>query len=96
METIYGILAVVAKKLCPSSKRIARNAATKIQQSYNKIEEGKRTSIAEYAQKAAEIGRYGEELRRMVEDGQIDDLERDRIADLLAPIIEAGKNIVFG
>lgn len=96
MEKLYEILTAVAKKLCPSSKRIAKNAAKKVQKSYNGIDASKRVKVSEYANKAMAIGKYGEELRQMIDDGNIDDIERDRLAEIFTPIVEAGKSLVFG
>lgn len=85
----------IAQWLCPSSKKIADMAAEKIQESYNGIDAAKRETVSAYAQKAQTVAKYGEELNAMLTDGKIDDIEKGVLAERLATLIEAAKQIVF-
>lgn len=85
----------IAKLLCPSSASLADKAAESIQVGYNGIAVDKREKIARYTSLAKKMGYYAEKLDALAGDGRIDDEERERIADVLAPLIESAKNIVF-
>lgn len=95
MKAFYESLLFFAKKLCPSSKTIAKATADKAQKDYNGIDQAKRELIARYADKADAFNEYAKKLRQMIADGKIDDLERDQLAEMLEPIIEKAKALVF-
>lgn len=85
----------IAQWFCPSSKKIADKAADKIQESYNGIDAAKRETVARYANKAAAVAKYGEELNAMLTDGTIDNVEKGVLSARLETLIEAAKQIVF-
>ena len=95
MKIFYDSLLFFAKKICPSSKTISEVAADKAQKRYNGIDESKRKLISDYADKADALNKYALELRKMIADGKIDDLERDQIAKMLEPLIEKAKELIF-
>ena len=95
MKAFYKSLLFFAKKLCPSSKRIATAAAEKVQKNYNGIDQAKRDLIASYADRADAFNEHAKKLRQMIADGKIDDLERDQLAEMLEPLIEKAKELVF-
>ena len=95
MKAFYTSLMFFAKKLCPSSKTIAKAAADKAQKDYNGIDQAKRDLIARYADRADAFNEQAKKLRQMIADGKIDDLERDQLAEMLEPLIEKAKELVF-
>ena len=96
MKAFYKSMLFFAKKLCPSSKTIAAAAASKAQKGYNGIDKEKRELISRYADKADSFNAHAKKLRQMIADGKIDDLERDQLAEMLEPLIENAKELVFG
>ena len=95
MNAFYKSMLFFAKKLCPSSKTIAAAAASKAQKGYNGIDKEKRELISRYADKADAFTEQAKKLRQMIADGKIDDLERDQLAEMLEPLIENAKELVF-
>ena len=95
MKAFYKSMIFFAKKLCPSSKTIAAAAASKAQKGYNGIDKEKRELISRYADKADAFTEQAKKLRQMIADGKIDDLERDQLAEMLEPLIENAKELVF-
>ena len=95
MKAFYKSMLFFAKKLCPSSKTIAAAAASKAQKGYNGIDKEKRELISSYAAKADSFNAHAKKLRQMIADGKIDDLERDQLAEMLEPLIENAKELVF-
>ena len=85
----------IAKLLCPSSKKIADDAAHSVATGYNGIGDGKRQNIARYSEIAKRIGTYQAKLDAIVADGRIDEAEEARISAALEPLIEDAKKIVF-
>lgn len=74
----------IAKMLVPSPKRLASMAASKVQELANGSD--KFAAAAKYsvmADEALEVCRF---LRDIAEDGKIDDVERDKIAERLTPL----------
>lgn len=73
-----------AKLLMPSPSRLAKMAASKVQELANgsdKFAAFSRYSVM--ADEALDVCRF---LRDIAEDGRIDDTERDRIAEKLTPL----------
>lgn len=89
------MLKSIAKLICPSSRKIAESVANSIQAGYNGITIAKREKIARYTAYANKAAYYAEKLNALAADGKIDDDERERIAEILEPMIEAAKDIVF-
>lgn len=80
------MIAKIAKMLMPSPSRLAKMAAGKVQELANGSD--KFAAAAKYsvmADEALEICRF---LRDIAEDGRIDDMERDKIAERLTPLFE--------
>lgn len=74
----------IAKVLMPSPSRLAKMAAAKVQEIANGSD--KFAAAAKYsvmADEALEVCRF---LRDIAEDGKIDDVERDKIAERLTPL----------
>ena len=89
------MLKSIAKLICPSSRAIAESAANSIQSGYNGIAVDKREKIARYTSLAKKAAYYAEKLDALAADGRIDDAERERIAEVLEPLIESAKEVVF-
>ena len=89
------MLKSIAKLICPSSRKIAESAANSIQQGYNGIAVDKREKIARYTALARKAAYYAEKLDALAADGKIDDAERDKIANVLEPLVDAAKEMVF-
>ena len=73
-----------AKLLMPSPSRLAKMAASKVQELANGSD--KFAAFAKYsvmADEALDVCRF---LRDIAEDGKIDDMERDKIAEKLTPL----------
>lgn len=80
------MIARIAKMLMPKPSRLAKMAASKVQELANGSD--KFAAAAKYsvmADEALEICRF---LRDIAEDGKIDDTERDKIAERLTPLFE--------
>lgn len=78
------MIAKIAKMLIPSPSRLAKMAASKVQDIANGSD--KFAAVAKYsvmADEALEICRF---LQDIAEDGKIDDTERDKIAERLTPL----------
>ena len=76
----------IAKMLMPKPSRLAKMAASKVQELANGSD--KFAAAAKYsvmADEALEICRF---LKDIAEDGRIDDTERDKIAERLTPLFE--------
>lgn len=78
------MIARIAKMFMPSPSRLARMAASKVQEMANGSE--KFAAFARYSQLADEVLDICRFLRDVAEDGRIDDTERDRIAERLTPL----------
>jgi hypothetical protein len=89
------MLKKLAKLLCPSSRKIAESAAQRIQYEYNSVAEGKRAIVAHYASIANEIGEWGQHIAKMLEDGVIDDVERETLISYIEALTNKAKAIVF-
>ena len=89
------MLKSIAKFFCPSSRKLADGAASKIATGFNSIDEGKREKLAKYSACAKRIAEYQAKLDEIVADGRIDADEEARIAAALEPMIEEAKKIVF-
>lgn len=82
----------IIKLFMPSSKTLSKLAADGIQKTVNKSD--KQAMISKYSQlgnQAAEIAAWA---TKMLEDGQIDDLERDEIAEKLDPLFKKLEEII--
>lgn len=78
------IVEKIAKMLMPKPARLAKMAASKVQEIANGSD--KFAAAAKYsvmADEALEICRF---LKGIAEDGKIDDVERDKIAERLTPL----------
>lgn len=78
------MIARIVKMLMPSPSRLARMAASKVQELANGSD--KFAAAAKYsvmADEALEVCRF---LKGIAEDGKIDDTERDKIAERLTPL----------
>lgn len=76
----------IVKMLMPSPSRLAKMAAGKVQELANGSD--KFAAFAKYSRvsdEALDVCRF---LRDIAEDGRIDDMERDRIAEKLTPLFE--------
>mgnify|MGYP000110398736 CR=1 FL=1 len=76
----------VGKLLMPKPQSLAKMAASKVQELANGSD--KFAAFAKYSRvsdEALDVCRF---LRDIAEDGRIDDMERDRIAEKLTPLFE--------
>ena len=89
------MLKKLAALICPSSKKISKDAAHAVATGYNGIGDGKREKIARYSAAAKKIAEYQAKLDEIVKDGRIDEEEEARIAAALEPMVDAAKSIVF-
>lgn len=80
------IAKTAAKMLMPSPSRLAKMAASKVQELANGSD--KFAAFARYSRMADEALDVCRFLRDIAEDGKIDDTERDRIAERLTPLFE--------
>lgn len=83
---VRKIVEKVGKLLMPSPSRLAKMAAGKVQELANGSD--KFAAFAKYSRvsdEALDVCRF---LRDIAEDGRIDDMERDRIAEKLTPLFE--------
>ena len=76
----------IAKMIMPKPSRLARMAASKVQELANGSD--KFAAFARYSRMADEALDVCRFLRDIAEDGRIDDIERDRIAEKLTPLFE--------
>ena len=76
----------IAKMIMPKPPRLARMAASKVQELANGSD--KFAAFARYSRMADEALDVCRFLRDIAEDGRIDDIERDRIAEKLTPLFE--------
>ncbi len=74
----------IAKMLVPKPQRLAKMAAGKVQELANGSD--KFAAFARYSRMADEALDVCRFLRDIAEDGRIDDVERDRIAQKLTPL----------
>lgn len=74
----------VGKLLMPKAQRLAKMAAGKVQEMANGSD--KFAAFAKYSRMADEALDVCRFLRDIAEDGRIDDMERDRIAERLTPL----------
>lgn len=80
------MIAKIAKMFIPKPSRLAKMAASKVQEMANGSD--KFAAVAKYsvmADEALEVCRF---LNDIAEDGKIDDTERDKIAERLTPLFE--------
>lgn len=78
------IVEKIVKMLMPKPARLAKMAASKVQEIANGSD--KFAAAAKYsvmADEALEVCRF---LKGIAEDGKIDDIERDKIAERLTPL----------
>lgn len=80
------IVEKIAKMLMPKPARLAKMAASKVQELANGSD--KFAAFARYSRMADEALDVCRFLRDIAEDGKIDDTERDRIAERLTPLFE--------
>lgn len=83
---VQNIAKKTAKLLMPSPSRLAKMAASTVQELANGSD--KFAAFARYSRmtdEALDVCRF---LRDIAEDGRIDDMERDRIAKKLTPLFE--------
>lgn len=76
------------RKFMPSAEQLAGYAADGIQKSVNGTDEDVRELVARYASYAEVATRTSNKLAAMVQDGTIDDAERDALRDMLTPAFE--------
>lgn len=80
----------------PGAKRLAKYEAEKIQSTVNRSSVGREVVVGRYASLARETTETAAMLSKMLEDGKIDDDERDTIAQLLEPLNEKILALVKG
>ena len=78
----------LAKKLMPGGKTLAGYAADGIAKSVNECGADTRAQVAKYATFAREATSIANRLAAMVDDGEINAVERDELAKLLAPMFD--------
>lgn len=76
----------LVKMFLPSSKKLAGMAAESIQKAINNQAE-KEAAIAKYSQMADQAVDVSKKITTWLNDGRIDDMERDEIADEIKPLI---------
>lgn len=74
------------KWLMPSSKKLSKMAADKIQNAIN--QSGKEDIIAKYATMADSATEIQKWVTELLVDGKIDDIEKSDIAERLQPLIQ--------
>ncbi len=82
------------RKLIPGSKRLAKLAADRVQQSINGTNDDTRRMIARYSALAHEATEIANQLTDWLKDGDIDDVERDAMAALLEPAMAKVKELI--
>jgi len=82
------------RKLIPGSKRLAKLAADRVQQSINGTNDDTRRMIARYSALAHEATEIANKLTDWLKDGVIDDAERDAMAALLEPAMARVKELI--
>ena len=87
------MLKSIAQLFCPSSRKLADAAASKIATGFNSIDEGKREKLAKYSAYAKRIAEYQAKLDEIVADGKIDADEEARIAAALEPMWNQRKSL---
>ena len=78
------MISKIAKMLMPSPERLAKMAASKVQEIANSSDV--LTVAAKYSAMADETMDVCRFITDIVRDGKIDDAERDRIAERLTPL----------
>lgn len=78
------IVEKIAKMLMPKPARLAKMAASKVQEIANGSD--KFAAAAKYSVMADEVLEVCRFLKGIAEDGKIDDIERDKIAERLTPL----------
>lgn len=76
----------IAKMLVPKPQRLAKMAAGKVQELANGSD--KFAAFSRYSRMADEALDVCRFLRDIAEDGRIDDMERDKIAERLTPLFQ--------
>lgn len=76
------------KKLIPSAKTLSGYAADGIQKSVNGIASDKKAVVSKYSALATQATEFAAKLTRMLEDGTIDNFERDELAKIVEPLFD--------
>lgn len=82
------MLKAIAKMFMPGAKTLAGYAADGIAKAVNESKDETRAKVSKVATVALVASDIAGQLSRIVEDGQIDKLERDAIAALVEPIFQ--------
>ena len=85
----------LVKLFCPSAETFAEYAAEGIAKSVNQSKDDTKAKIAKIGALAAGATEIAGRLAKMVDDGTIDNLERDDLAKLLTPVFDAALNYSF-
>lgn len=82
----------ILKLLIPSGKKLAGYAADGIQRCINSSQ--KEAEIAKWSQLADKCSDVQKKITTWLIDGKIDELERDEIAEELAPLFEKIRDMI--
>ena len=85
----------IVKMLCPGADTFAEYAAEGIAKSVNESKDDTKAKIAKIGALAAGATEIANRLAKMVEDGSIDNLERDDLKKLLTPVFDAALQYSF-
>lgn len=80
------IMTSILKIFLPNSSKMANLAAEKIADSVNKSD--LKESIAKYANMSKQATEMADWLAKVLQDGTIDDMEKDELAKALLPLFE--------
>ena len=80
------IMTSILKIFLPNSSKMANLAAEKIADSVNKSE--LKDSIARYASMSKQATEMADWLAKVLQDGTIDEMEKDELAKALLPLFE--------
>ncbi len=85
----------LVKMFCPSAKSLADYAAAGVQDAMNGTNSERRALVAKYAMLAANATEVSNRLAKMVEDGSIEDKERDELSQMLEPVFDKALKYAF-
>lgn len=86
----------IARWFCPSADSLSEMSAAQIAKQVNESEDGRQAAIAKYATLGQQISEKCNEVSAMLSDGKIDAAEEKRLAELLKPIMAAGRELILG
>lgn len=82
------------KKFIPSADTLAALAAEQIQNATNKATAGKEEVVGKYAEFAQEATNIVDFVAKIMKDGNIDDEEREGLADMMTPLFEKALTLI--